>query len=318
MDFATNSLRIESVTPEQAAEYLRYSYTHQRRMRKHHVDFLAHEMACGRFMSTAEVHLMFRNGEPSLVNGQHTCAAIVKYGKPVAVTVRKTIAKEAGQIAMTYAFGHDTGLRRTFNDSMGAYNLAESTGLTHRQVEALASAVRHIKTGFTKASSGSGQIKDSPADIVEYVYAWAAEVKVLFAITSYCDGNITKLLEKRGALSVAVLTLYYQPEKATEFWRSVAMPDGLAWADPCMTARRTSEQSKGKAGATGVTAARLSRQLSRCWNAYYKSETLKQVKVLDELAPMVLLGTPYNGRQSADFLSLKNYTPQAGALPLGA
>lgn len=306
MDFATNSLRIESVTPEKAAEYLRCNYAHNRRLRKHHVAFLANEMRCGRFMPTAEIHLMFRNGDPVLVNGQHTCAAIVQYGKPVAVTVRRTLAQEAGQIAMTYAFGHDTGLRRTFNDAMGAYSLSEATGLTQSQVEALSSAIRHIKTGFTKARSGEGNIKHSPADIVEYIYVWAAEVKMLFAAVAYCDRHITKLLEKRAALSVAILTIRYQPEKALEFWRGVAMPDGIMWADPRMTARRALEESKGKAGASAVAPSRLSRQLARCWNAYFKGEELKQIKITDENAPMVLLGTPYNGKQSDGFLSLNN------------
>lgn len=310
MDFAVNSLRVESITPEKAAEYLQHNYAHNRRLRKHHVDFLANEMRGGRFMPTAEIHLMFRNGEPVLVNGQHTCAAIIKYGKPVLVTLRKTLTSEAGQVAMTYAFGHDTGLRRTFNDAMGAYNLADATGLTHSQVEALSSAVRHIKTGFTKTRNGEGEIKHSPADIVEYIYAWAADVKVLFATTAYCDRHITKLLEKRGALSIAIITIRYQPEKALDFWRGIAAPDGILWADPRMTARRNLEDSKGKAGASAVTASRLSRQLARCWNAYFKGEELKQTKVTDEGAPMVLLGTPYNGKQPKDFLSL-NYAPQA-------
>jgi len=317
MDFATNSLRIESVTPEKAAEYLRYNYTYNRRLRKHHVSFLANEMRHGRFMPTAEIHLMFRNGEPVLVNGQHTCAAIVDYGKPVSVTVRKTIVREAGQVAMTYAFGHDTGLRRTFNDAMGAYNLAEATGLTHTQVEVLSSAIRHIKSGFSKARNGQGTPKDSPGDIVDYVYAWAGEVKMLFTAVAYCDRNITKLLEKRGALAVAILTLYYQPEKALDFWRGVAMPDGIKWGDARMTTRGTLEESKGKAGASAVTASRLSRQMARGWNAHFKGEELKQIKVMDESAPMILFGTPYNGKQTAGYLSLKDYIappPNEGAI----
>ena len=312
MDFATNSLRVEPVTPEKAAEYLRYNYAHNRKLRKHHVAFLANEMRQGRFMPTAEVHLMFRNGEPVLVNGQHTCAAIVEYGKPVSVTVRKSLTREAGQIAMTYAFGHDTGLRRTFNDAMGSYNLAEATGLTTRQVESLSTAIRHIKSGFDKSRSGYGVIKQSPGDIVEYIYAWAAEAKVLFSVTNYCDKDITRLLKKTGALSVAILTIRYQPEKALEFWRGVAMPDGVLWADPRMTARRALEDSKGKAGTKGVTPGRLSRQLARAWNAFYEGEELKQIKVSNEYAPMVILGTPYNGKQPKDFLSL-NYPTRTTA-----
>ena len=291
MDFATNSLCVESVTPEKAAEYLRYNYAHNRKLRKHHVAFLMNEMRGGRFMPTAEIHLMFRNGDPVLVNGQHTCAAIVQHGKPVTVTVRKTLAREAGQIALTYAFGHDTGLRRTFNDAMGAYNLAEATGLTQRQVEALSSAIRHIKTGFAKSRSGTTDIKQSPADIVEYIYVWAVEVKMLFNAVAYCDHDITKLLQKTGALSIAILTIRYQPEKALDFWRGIAMPDGISWGDPRWTARRTLEDSKGKAAAHGIPPNRLARQMARAWNAYYKGEELKQIKVIDANAPTDLFGS---------------------------
>ncbi len=304
MDFATNSLRIEQVTPEKAAEYLRCTYAHQRKLRRHHVLFLAQEMRNGRFMPTAEIHLMFRNGDAALVNGQHTCAAIVEYGKPVSVTLRKTIVKDPGQIALTYAFGHDTGLRRTFNDAVGAYNLPEATGLGRVQVEALSSAIRHIRSGFVKTRGGN-VVKDSPADIVEHVYTWAPETKLLFNVTANCDSNISRLLEKRGALSVAILTLHFQPERAIEFWRHVAMPDGILWADPRMTARRALEDSKGKVGTSAVTAARLSRQLARSWGAFYKGEELKMLKILDETAPIVLFGTPYNGKQPSDYLPSK-------------
>lgn len=185
MDYAVNSLRIESLTPEKAADYLKCNYTHNRKMRRHHVEYLLNEMKAGRFMPTAEVHLMYRNGEPVLVNGQHTCAAIVEFGKPVTVTVRKTIARELGQIAMTYAFGHDTGLRRTFNDAMGAYNIAEQTGLTSDQVNALSTALRHILADFTGESDRKrNDVKKSPAELVEYIYAWSIDMRLLLSITA--------------------------------------------------------------------------------------------------------------------------------------
>lgn len=306
MDFATNSLRVELLSPEKAAEYLTYIYTHQRPRRHHHVMFLANEMKCGRFMQTAEVHLMFKNGEPVLINGQHTCAAIVEYGKPVLVTIRKTIVKDTGQIALAYAFGHDTGLRRTFSDAVGAYNLPETIGLARGQVDAIATAIRHIMSGFDKDRSGNGQPRRvSPADVVEYVYEWAGEAKMLFGAVQYQDKNISRLLQKRGALSVAMITMRYQPEKALDFWTAVAAPDGLAWTDARMMARRKLEESKSKTGTTGITPARLSRQLARCWNAYFRGDQLGQVKVSDGLAPMVLLGTPFNGKQPSDYLPVK-------------
>ncbi len=54
--------------------------------------------------------------------------------------------------------------------------------------------------------------------------------------------------------------------------------------------------------------------MARAWNAYYKGEELKQIKVLDEYAPLVLSGTPYNGKQSGDFLSLNTAPATTAAL----
>ncbi len=305
MNTPTNSLRIESVTPEKATEYLQCNYSHNRKIRKNHVLFLANEMRAGRFMPTAEIHIMYRNGDPVLVNGQHTCSAIVEYGRPVSVTVRKTVTREPGQIAMTYAFGHDTGLRRTFNDAMGAYNIAEVSGLQGSQVEYLSTALRHIKNGFG-ADSGGNSVKSSPADLVDYIYIWAPDARILYNTMAHCDRDIFRLMRKGGSLSIAILTIYYQLDKALEFWRGIAMPDRLSWSDPRVTARRYLEDSKKKPNTHGVSAGRLSRQLARCWNAYYRGEELKQVKVMDEYAPVILLGTPYTGKQPKDFLSTKN------------
>lgn len=307
MDAAINSLRVESLSPEKAAEYFRYNYAHNRRLRQHHVEYLLNEMKSGRFMPTAEIHLMYRNGEPVLVNGQHTCAAIAKFGKPVTVTVRKTIVKEPGQIAMAYAFGHDTGLRRTFNDAMGAYNIAEQTGLTDKQVETVSSALRHIMNDFVlKPNSGGGTIKKSPADLVDYIYAWSANAKILFSVTAEVNKSLSNLTRKRGVVSIGLLTIHYQRDKAIDFWQGIVRPDGLLYADARMTARRYIEMSKGQPGTNGITAARLSRQLASCWNAFYRGELLSKAQVADETSKVKLLGTPYNGKQPDGFLSILN------------
>ncbi len=309
MDYAVNSLRIESLTPEKAADYLKCNYTHNRKMRRHHVEYLLNEMKAGRFMPTAEVHLMYRNGEPVLVNGQHTCAAIVEFGKPVTVTVRKTIAREAGQIAMTYAFGHDTGLHRTFNDAMGAYNIAEQTGLTSDQVNALSTALRHILADFTGESDRKrNDAKKSPAELVEYIYAWSIDMRLLLSITANVDKKMSRLLQKRGILSIALPTLYYQKGRAIEFWQGIARPDGLQYVDPRMTARKYIESSRGTSYFMGVTPAKLSRQIAACWNSFYRGETLSSARVADELSIIKLLGTPYNGNQPKGFLSIRNET----------
>ncbi len=309
MDFATNSIQVTTLSVEQAAEYARHNYDHNRKPRPAHVDYLVNEMRNGRFMSTAEVHIMYRNGEPVLINGQHTCAAIVKYGKPVRVTIRKTIAAEAGQVAMMYAFGHDTGLSRTFSDSMRAYDIAEATGLSSTQVNSLAAALRYILEGFS-ATYYHKKIKMSPADLVNDVYAWAPEMKLLQITTANTDGKISRALQKRSVLSVAILTLFFKPEKAIEFWKGIVDPDRLPSKDIRVTCRRILLDSLGSSLASKETD-RLTRLMSRGWNSFYKDDGLLQLKVMDHTAPMILEGTPYNGKQPQNYLPSRLDSPLA-------
>ncbi len=304
MEFATNSIGIVSLSPEQAAEYATHNYDHNRKVRANHVEYLANEMRNGRFMPTAEVHIMYRNGEPVLVNGQHTCAAIVKYGKPVRVTLRKTIATEAGQIAMMYAFGHDTGLSRTFNDSMRAYDVAQATGLSPTDVNALAAAIRFIRCGFLASYTGGG-VKDSPADLVEDVYTWASDVKILSTATSRLNKDMFKVIRRRTILSIAIITIHYQPEKAIEFWRGVTDPYGLSKPDPRITLHRDLIGSVGIRGNGYGEVNRASRACARAWNAFYSGEGLLKIQISDPSGPIMLLGTPYNGKQPKNFISSK-------------
>ena len=309
MSFDGNSIQVTYVTPEMAAEFLRGNYQHNRKMNHSYVTFLAREMREGRFIDTEVIHIMYRNGEPSMVNGQHTCAAIILHGAPVRVTVRKESVKEAGQIAMTYAFGHDTGRRRSFNDATTAYNLPEVTGLTNDQVGALSTAIRHIRNSFN-SRMGNYVARFSPADIVEGVIAWSGEARLVFTCVRG-DAKAERLMRKRGSLPVAIVTMYYQREKALEFWRGIAHPDNLAYADPRNAARRVLDASVERSRTDKkISSDTLSRQLARCWNAFYRGDMLKIVQPGKNTEPIELSGTPYNGRQESGFLASRNGAAQ--------
>lgn len=298
MGFSTNSLQVESVTPEKAAEFLKANYASNRKLRPSWVSYLVREMSEGRFMSTAEVHIMYRNGEPTMVNGQHTCSAIVAYGKPVRVTVRKTHTNEPGQIAMAYAFGHDNGVRRTFTDGMNAYKLSEQTGLFPQQINKMVGALRYIKTGFRRGSiTGGGSMKVSPADMVEYVIGLAPLVHKFDLAISPCEKPTRQKLYSVTSMSIALVTFYYKPIQAVNFWQQIAIPDKLAWSDSRVTARRYIDSSRLKGH---VAEAELARKIARCWKAYLLEQPLQMAKV-DHASIMAIEGTPFTGRQAVDF-----------------
>jgi hypothetical protein len=298
MGFSTSSLQVELVTPEKAGQFLSYNYANNRRVRQPWVDYLVREMQAGRFMSTAEIHVMYRNGEPVMVNGQHTCRAIMKYGKPIRVTVRKSTTNETGQIAMAYAFGHDSGIRRSFTDGMNAYNLSEQTGLSAWVIDSLVGAVKFVMHGFNGKRTGGAFVKESPADMVKYVLAFAPAMKMFDVHVMPCEKQLLKRLRQRRVLSVALLTFYYQPEKASDFWRQVANPDRLVLDDARVTARRYIENSVSR---PQDEEAKTPRRIARCWRAFYEGNSIERVQGINPMSAIVIAGTPYNGKQRLDY-----------------
>lgn len=298
MGFTMNSLQIETVTPDKAREYLGYNYAHNRPLRQTWVKHLANEMSEGRFMPTAEIHVMYCNGEPVLVNGQHTCNAIALYGKPVRATVRKSSTTEHGQVAMMYSFGHDNGIKRTPRDGLSAYNIGEELDLGSQRINDLAAALRHIRLGFR----GEGEFtKATPMPLpetIERMHEWVIYARMFWGELS--KDTIKTTASKRGSLSVAMVTYRYQYDNAKLFWNGILAPDGLAWNDPRVVARRAIEDSKGTRGVRSLSSGILSRQLARCWRGFVNGEMMAQKpKQIDAAAAIVIVGTPYNGRQPA-------------------
>lgn len=304
MGYSTQSIAVESVTPEKAAQFLSMNYRLNRPPRAYYVEFLAAEMAAGRFLSTAEIHVVYCNGEGNMVNGQHTCLAIMKFGKPVRVTVRKTITNEPGQVAMTYALGHDNGLRRSVADGIRSHGFEEQAGMTRAQTDALGTAIRFMRLGFGGKPTQNNKLLSqmiSLSDLVEIMYDWAPYAKRYFWVIGERNSDFYRLAFKSGALSVALATTRYAPVEAARFWGDMAVPENLGWNHPVLVARRTLEASKSQRGARlNVTPAELARQMARCWKAYLENEEMKQApKVMDAKANIRILRTPWTGRQPA-------------------
>lgn len=306
MGFTTNSLQIESVTPDKAREFLSYNYAHNRRLRQNWVKLLANEMREGRFMQTAEIHIMYCNGEPVLVNGQHTCNAIVMYGKPVRLTVRKTSTNEHGQVAMMYAFGHDNGRKRTFNDGLGAYNVDEEFGLGPQQTKNLAAALKFIRNGFNSRNV-SGKEDVSVVEILDAMPEWVPHAKLFWNHAFAPEGELSrvrKAIQKQSILSVLLVTYRYSLPEAKAFWSGILSP-GLLDTDPRWYARRSISESIAKSNQIQFVERMpevVARRIAKCWNSFVIGKRMAQIprlRDIDQSAPIVITGTPYTGRQPA-------------------
>lgn len=296
------SIEVRFVSPEEAAEFLKCNFAHQRFLRKHFVKSLVSEMESGRLLQTAEIHVVHYNGRQVMVNGQHTCSAIIKYGKAVEVTVRHTDVASEDEIALVYAYGHDNGLKRSPADALSAFNLSGRFAISKSQTRALSSAMRHIYVGFDWDKRDGGKIAPTPVtEIEDQMRHWVETMRAFDALPAP-QSRVHKTVYQRSIYAVALVTMRFAPERAAEFWTGVFNPTGLVWEDPRAVCNRMLEKLISTPGGKTADIFVKSRMVAACWNAYWNDATLRKAPSIPQdmwHAPIKLLGTPYDGKQQA-------------------
>lgn len=294
-----STLSIETITPEQASEWL-VGNGSNRPHRIDHVHYLADEMREGRFANTAEIHLFDDGSCNQVANGQHTMMAIVEYGKPVQVTVRRS-SGTPDECKMVRAVGHDKGKTRTVHDSLVFYDVASSCNIGKGFLNKIGTAIRFAKSNFGDRTTSYGRVSD--LYIVQTIPLWEDEFTLLRDATMPCSHEMHNSLTRSDALALALLTFHYQPEKAKLFWGGVASGVNLDEGDPRLKTIQYMMQSK-----YGRTRARLekpsvtTRKIIHTWNKFFNDEQmLRNINTggIDWRAPVCIYGTHYTGKQPA-------------------
>lgn len=291
-------LSIESVTPKQAEEWLLGNGLN-RPYRADHVKYLASEMREGNFANTAEIHLFDDGDCVHVANGQHTMKAIIEFGNPVQVTVRRS-SGTPDECKMIKTVGHDKGKARTAHDSLVFYDVAGSCTIGKGYINKIGTAIRFAISNFDNRSGGSS-LRVSDLYIVQTIPLWESEFVLLREATMPCSHEMHNSLTRSDALSLALLTFYYQPEKAKDFWSGVASGVNLDEGDPRLKTIQYMMQSK-----YGRTRSRLekpnvtARKLIYTWNKFFNDEQmLRNIPSgkMDFRAPVCIYGTHYTGKQ---------------------
>lgn len=110
----------EIITPERATQLLK-TQKQNRLPNKHHVAFLAEQMAQGLWMSNTGDTIKL-NTKGNLIDGQHRLLAIVKAGMHLEVAIANNVVDEAVQVL-------DTGRSRTAVDAATIAGLPSSNNL---------------------------------------------------------------------------------------------------------------------------------------------------------------------------------------------
>jgi hypothetical protein len=266
-------------------------------LKQNHVSFLADEMRQEAFKQDTVIEFCSVNGTEWLTDGQHRLSAVVVSGIPQRfVIVRRPMLDEEA-VALDYT-RTDKGKPRTIAEDYKTLALDEELGLTFTQIEKLGGAVQFINAGFSRRA---GRMHSKPR--LSLMREYADPAQLFFDDVGGATQVFRHRLDRRATLSVALVTYRYSIDKfggkVAEFWRGVALDDGLRSADPRKLAIRhiaESGMTGGGAGIRSVTPDYSSRFIARCFNLFVAGETAKQIKVMDATQPILIAGSPFDGK----------------------
>jgi hypothetical protein len=283
-----------TVSPELAKRILQEcAYERQRPVSQSHVDTLAAEIRRGGLTPRTELHFCAIGERLYCVNGQHRIHAVVKADRPYLFHIKVSEVDTYEQVGVIYA-NEDHGKGRTVGDAVRTSGFDERHGLSDRQVRDLLAATLLIKVGFQRPRlSQHAPVIKSWSGRFRIAANWVTEARKYFGILERANGLYSRQLRRAPNMAVALITLRYQPEKATEFWMRVADDDGLRQGDPAKALLRALAESVGKSYAP-TTQIRFP---AAAWNAFYNNKRLSRFHIdLDE--PLVIAGTPV-GKEAA-------------------
>lgn len=122
------TFKIETITPQIAAEYLSHNVQNNRNLRRDYVEMLARDMASGSFRCTHQGIAFDENG--NLIDGQHRLHAVLLSGTPVRMVVARGLVTD-----MVNSI--DKGSQRSLHDTMMITcvgNDEKSRAMRHRDV----------------------------------------------------------------------------------------------------------------------------------------------------------------------------------------
>jgi hypothetical protein len=287
-----HNVSIEILTPDEAQFILaNENFPGQRRISRDNVAYLKKCYHEGNFDTGESIRFASHAGRRYLINGQHRLEMLSKLDEPLELVVVCTECATLEEVAHLYA-RIDRGRGRSVTDALKGLGLYLDSPIsqTHMIVLGACAPLFMSQLEGTADHFMRRSVESREPFITEYL---PAATKYFNAI----KGSLNeKLFQRREVAAVGMATFHDNPanEQAYEFWAKCAADDGLSAADPRKAAlefmRRTKPNSSGVGAlAHGVTA---------CWNAYYRNDQLRVVKVFDPTAPLRIMGTRWWKRKS--------------------
>lgn len=276
---------LKMVGPEQAMRWRsKWHYAGQRDIRSWHVENLAQMMREGKFLPKTQIAFVRVNGHFYLTNGQHTLAAIELSGIAQLLSVVVSEGATMEDVADDFA-RRDTHLTRQFSTSLIAHAVHDELGLTRRQLELVTAATIYYSQiiGETGKRAAAQITHDQKLAVVRKHGRLGATAISLF------DGGVSRsYLTRRSTLAPVMFCTDKQPDKSEEFFRPMALDDGLRQGDPRKTilewlrSHGTPGCRSGSHGSGGTKVAadhEFVKAIAVAWNAWIDDRELRVIRI---------------------------------------
>lgn len=284
---------VEEITPEVASEILDHEmFDRQRKVRRYHVIYLSRLMQAGDFQPSEIKFAVTPDGRRHLINGQHRLLAIVPCGMPQTVLITTVSAHSMAHVSALYS-AEDRGLSRTLADTYGAHDLATAIGLPQHFLARATGAMPLLELGFSPRPTGYRMLDTKR---IRMLTDWSDELRSWIEIVGpYGPGTSGAGRFNRAAvIAVGLVTLRFQKDGASHFWKTAVENDGLKKGEPV---RALVDYLADRTSSAGNLNYLYSKCVARCWNAYYEGRELRIVKAGGASDPILILGTPYDGKR---------------------
>jgi hypothetical protein len=280
-----HAVSIKILTAQEAKFILdNENFPGQRPVKRDNVDHLMSEYNAGHFDNGESIRFATCAGQRYLINGQHRLEMLSKLDEPLQFVVVTTKCATREEVAHLYA-RIDRGRGRSVVDALRGMGLYLDSTLSQAQINALGACAPLFMSKLHGAADHHTQRSAEAREpfITEYL---PAATKYFHAV----KGSLhEKYFQRREVAAVGIATFNDNPanEKAYEFWAECAADDGLTAADPKKAALEFIRRTKPTGRGTGA----LAHGVAACWNAYYRGDHLRLVKVMDPTAPLRIMGT---------------------------
>lgn len=287
---------IVSVSASKARSFLGNNYyPGQRPKSQEYVNFLVGEMERGNFQQNTQI--VFTDSQTAgrlLIDGYSRMSAIVKSGceQSFVMVVHKVDSDSDTELIYKRL---DQGRKRSLSDTYAASGLIEKTGIADRtNLNKAGSAVRWIANDLN--TKGKRLSLDVHQQLIEEWAPWYIQYRNMITGV-HMPEHIRRRFTSSPMITMGLVTLREQPEKALEFWGGAALDDGLSAADPRKALLKFLDRfSPGRTRDSReyMPSLEYMKYLARIWNTWYDGGKLSYVKKSPFVPPPIeVKGTRY-------------------------